>query len=989
MLSQEEFDDILKLRGYTQEEFGQVLALDGQQLDLIARESKWIDNIKTNNLVRSEESDPQQLGYLNIWSGFIRNAREKLEATLSVGFISQLSSIVDSALNSLVVKIGDLSLKTLVYELNVERNNNRLSGDTDEDRLNSFFQKLGDYNYRCELFEKYPVLVRDIDTVVNEHIAFIAELIQRLGDNQKAICEKFGINRFKIEDLQFNVGDTHDHGRTVVIISFESDKKIVYKPRKLTIHETFAKICLECEKNPDFLDLFIPKILNLGNFSFEEFVQVKECQTDIEVERYYTRFGQIIALVWFLRGGDMHFENIFSHGEYPVIIDYETVISNSVEMCWNNDSADTEVSLMLRASVIGTGLLPAKMPLTVQGNSIDFGALNGREQVVKTDIPTPVDIETDHAHYEYRSMVFETDKYALRQHGELVNPYIWSSSLIRGFHNAIKALEAISKQTLVKIIDNKMNTMRVIVRSTHAYMRFIDYMRHPSALHDFLDAEKILENLYVFPYENKKIFVSEYEQLSRGDVPMFTAEVNSLDMIDVDGNIISNVFEKTALEKILERKENIQVEASLQEKILRTTLGDDGTQEPAWSERIISNQGSFSQGFADFLLDNAIVKDSSNTVSWLTSTSEKSNQGRSVSVTIPDKDLYQGEAGAALLFLELGRHTKKKEYLDASRLIMHSAFHGVSANGASSAFSGNLANIYLALRMVHLPLTASEAREFLSKFIQYLPSIIDRLTESLIPQKKLDNSFSVDYLSGAAGVISVCIKLYEHQQDQEIIDLILPLAEKMMPFIDSVSSQSIKDNPDIFPNGAAHGLEGIALSFWQLYSVTGITKYSNYAHMLWQRVIDYSEKVGDFSSMLWCRGYIGSIWAQNELEKTAALQKESFFTKSDTRRLKDIKESLLSISEIKWIDDTVCHGRCGVIDTLISIYNRSNDEFYLELARKLSDEMIAEAHRAGVFKTEDSHDFPNLSFFLGTTGVAYTLLRVRIPSIPSILALEI
>ena len=139
----------------------------------------------------------------------------------------------------------------------------------------------------------------------------------------------------------------------------------------------------------------------------------------------------------------------------------------------------------------------------------------------------------------------------------------------------------------------------------------------------------------------------------------------------------------------------------------------------------------------------------------------------------------------------------------------------------------------------------------------------------------------------------------------------------------------------------------------------------------------------------WCRGDIGVLWVQNELDSVSGPNGEPFFRRDEERPFPTRTSIDTLLSRAVWNDDTVCHGRCGAIDTLISCYRSTNDVWYLDRARQLINDMLAEAYGEGSFKLGHIPEFVDLSYFLGPVGVAYTMLRVQNPTVPSILALEV
>ena len=109
-------------------------------------------------------------------------------------------------------------------------------------------------------------------------------------------------------------------------------RKIVYKPRDLHIHELFAGLVRRCERTKGFLPMRVSDVLTKSGYAYEEFVEHGTCEDARQVERYYTRYGQLLGLVWLLHGDDMHHENIIASGEYPMVVDFETIATNHVTM---------------------------------------------------------------------------------------------------------------------------------------------------------------------------------------------------------------------------------------------------------------------------------------------------------------------------------------------------------------------------------------------------------------------------------------------------------------------------------------------------------------------------------------------------------------------------------------------------------------------------------------------------------------------------------
>ena len=95
-----------------------------------------------------------------------------------------------------------------------------------------------------------------------------------------------------------------------------------------------------------------------------------------EVENYYYRFGVLIFINYILNVNDLHGENVIAAGEYPVIIDAETILDNVKYLSEKN--ARLTISSYIHESVLYSGLLPYYR-FARKGKPVNMGAINGTE----------------------------------------------------------------------------------------------------------------------------------------------------------------------------------------------------------------------------------------------------------------------------------------------------------------------------------------------------------------------------------------------------------------------------------------------------------------------------------------------------------------------------------------------------------------------------------------------------------------------------------
>jgi len=85
------------------------------------------------------------------------------------------------------------------------------------------------------LFETYPVLAKRIGVTIEHFMSFIGDFLDRFLDKKEMIEEHFydGMPVGRIEGIQGEISDLHQKGKSVLILSLDGDRRLVYKPRPL------------------------------------------------------------------------------------------------------------------------------------------------------------------------------------------------------------------------------------------------------------------------------------------------------------------------------------------------------------------------------------------------------------------------------------------------------------------------------------------------------------------------------------------------------------------------------------------------------------------------------------------------------------------------------------------------------------------------------------------------------------------------------------
>lgn len=74
------------------------------------------------------------------------------------------------------------------------------------------------------------------------------------------------------------------------------------------------------------------KIHSIAGYGYSEFIENTPAESPEAVKRYYYRMGNAFALFHALGSSDLHFENFIAAGEYPALVDLETIVTPAVKL---------------------------------------------------------------------------------------------------------------------------------------------------------------------------------------------------------------------------------------------------------------------------------------------------------------------------------------------------------------------------------------------------------------------------------------------------------------------------------------------------------------------------------------------------------------------------------------------------------------------------------------------------------------------------------
>ena len=124
----------------------------------------------------------------------------------------------------------------------------------------------------------------------------------------------------------------------------------------------------------------------------------------------------------------------------------------------------------------------------------------------------------------------------------------------------------------------------------------------------------------------------------------------------------------------------------------------------------------------------------------------------------------------------------------------------------------------------------------------------------------------------------------------------------------------------------------------------------------------------------WCNGKLGMIYEKSYRE----ILNCGVERKLDSNILKESKREILNTERI-----CLCHGAFGILNLLISLSKFNPTLIDIEVIRKTRDRLLkSEEIRKKINYQIETGQF---GLFIGISGIGYTLLRTKDPSIPDII----
>jgi type 2 lantibiotic biosynthesis protein LanM len=988
---------------------------------------------------RREEADepwPAGLGFLDaddavpfeeVLAPFVLVARERL-AGRTAAFENLLSSAARATLErSLLRSLSHFSGELLLTEFETVRAQEQSSWDRlfalaqdPEGRslYRRFVRRMGEGGM-ARLLGKYPVLARHLGTISQLWVEAGAEFLGRLEADLPELGRLFDDHEElgSVVGLNPSLSDPHRGGRTVLALTFASGRKLVYKPKNMGTEAAYHRLLAWLDERGAPLPFKVLKVLARPTHGWVEFVEQLPCRERDEARRYYERAGMLLCLFYVLEGTDCHYENIIASGEYPVLIDTETLMHHRARaMIPEAENAQTEAFERLGHSVLRSGLLPRWELSADRQTAYHISGLGeADEQELPVRTPKWVRVNTDRMALEFASARLQARGNVPTLDGVPLSLQEHRPQVVEGFRRMYRFLldhrdALLGAEPLRELAGEQ---VRFVFRSTRVYGMILRNLRHRRYQRDGVDRSIQLEMLgraQVLPRDSVDepdekplfwpVFRTERLAMESGDIPFYTAKASSDALILPADQEIEQCFQEPSFDLARGVIEGLDaedleqqvafIEGSIYAHLARESTSSHPDTEP---EEDLSAGPPSAEAFVAPALELAeeirsrAIRTEDGSAAWIAP--QYLVQAERYQLQAMDYDLYGGTCGVALFLAAAERFAPDVGYGDLALAALRplqstldrrpDRLTSTMAIGGASGLGSVAYSLLHVGRLLDEPTLLEDARR-----------IADLITEELVSSDAV-----LDVIGGAAGAILGLLALYEVSPDRRVLEPAVACGEHILEArtaTDPGLHAWVTDGGHR-ATGFSHGTAGIAYSLLRLHEHTRDPRFREAAeeaiayedtryspdHHNW---VDYREQDQPAYQWQWCHGAPGIGLAR--LGSLAAL---------DTGRVReDIDLAVQTTLEfgVQGVDHPCC-GNMGRAELLLSAGRRLARPELVEAARTNAWRVVSRAERRGWFVLHPMlpREVDNPGFFQGKAGIGYELLRMARPDLlPSVLLWE-
>lgn len=895
-----------------------------------------------------------------------------------------------------------LMSRTMVLELQLARQQGWLSGETPEERFQSFIETLRDPETALAILRQYPILARAVVHVVSRWVAVSLELLERLAADWKDLRALFSpeTGPGPLAEVRTGLGDSHRGGRTVTLFRFATGLRLIYKPKPLGVETAFQDLLRWTGQkgfDPGFRTL---RLLDRGEYGWIELVEAGPCADEAAVRRFYQRQGGYLALLWLLDATDFHWENLIASGEHPILVDLEALFEpRQHELGGPVD--ETRIGRVLEKTVLTTGLLPSRTWAEGGGEGVDLSGLAGTGGQTAPPILRSEHVGTDEMRFSLQPVEIPAGNNQPTLEGEAVGVSRYMDEVVDGFTRMVRLFLEHREEMAAPgrpLAAFAKSEVRVIVRPTRNYALLFFESFHPYVLGDALDRDRMLDRLWLAAREHpmvERLIPAERRDLLSCDIPLFTTRPGTRDLWSADGERFADLQPDSGLERVLRRLERLdERELTRQAWLVHNSLatidlrrGDHAQYDfreaaPPSREELLAAAAEVGDRLA------AIALRGSRDAHWLAAqTIGASNRWTLQPARL---DLHLGLPGIALFLAWLGEITHEPRFTEIARAALVTLREQLRQGrqiltnvGAFSGWGG------LVWTLTHLGVLWKD---------DDLLAEAGRIAHEEISPGIQDDENN-DLIAGASGCLISLLTLHRVRPSDRLLASAIQCGERLLtrarPMERGVGWHLKIAGPTPLA-GLSHGVAGIAWPLLRLAALTGDDRYREtaLAGLEYERTLynpgnrnwpdlregaTLEEAVEPHYMWAWCHGApgvgLGRLAGLPYLDDAAVREEIGIAVES-------------TIENGFGRNHCLCHGDLGNLEVVTMAAGRLGRPDWAGRAGRIAGGILAGIRERGwLFGIPGRTEPPGM--MVGLAGIGYGLLRLAAPErVPSVLILE-
>lgn len=821
---------------------------------------------------------------------------------------------------------------------------------------------------------QYPAYSSKKKKLQRSTIRQIAEILRALRQDRDTISETFGISApEEPESIELGLGDRHRGGRTVARICYKGGQSIFFKPRELSADKHFYELEeIICHKLG--LEYKPVRILTGKGYSWEEEIRYIPCRSEEEVRRFYYRSGIVLFLSFILNGSDVHYENLIANGEYPRIIDLESIFVPPMPI------EGMESNQKLFRNILRCGLIPTDF---IPGSD---------KKISMAGLADTSSVESPHESIEYKydkdgqikavghTGLIEEGRNIPTLNGEKKLLEDYPEQICDGFRDAYRLVLS-EKEEFIRIVRKSFrnDTVRIIFRNTRLYAGIRNQTYKAQLMKSISGTREYIESLLqedIVDYRILgRIYKHELKSLMNCDMPLFTTKTGSRDLWFSRYDRIKDFFETTGKDAVLENLDEMsEEELERQSWILRAASVFPASIREVHIPKAPQEE-DIAKGAYDFILKNIHVTD--RYAYWL-NFQPSSLERSTYYLTEASFDLFMGMPGTIIFLCAYGKIYNSEEAIIIGKKayaylndLMEKAHGSMMPLGL---YAGWGSIIFLNTKMYEI----LGDRKYLDANKKILGCYDFRM------RIRRDTNYTL--LKGSAGfIVSICNYLRYNPDDnaKELAEVAAKhLIDNAREFGEGIGWKIVSRVP---LSGLAHGSSGFALAFLGLcglfpektvYRET-LKRILTYENSLfdpgqgnWKDLRDYiRKKHGDnYCSTAWSHGAGGIGLVRLEMVKKGI---------TDVRP--ELETAIRTVLRDGFTDNfELSYGSFGNLELLFNYYLYQKDPAIEDYLRKITG-LLESRYAAGKYTM--GAPFWNMSFMTNLPGVGYEYLRLKNPDL--------